>query len=61
MAASIKAAHAHSLNPAITVIVDGRVFKERPWAYVKVGADASSPNVMEVVDTAQRQFRHLKR
>jgi hypothetical protein len=61
MAASIRAAHAHSLNPALAVIVDGRLFHERPWAYAKVGADASSRSVMEVVATAQRAERQRPR
>ena len=61
MAASIRAAHAHSLNPALAVIVDGRLFHERPWAYAKVGADASSCSVMEIVATAQRQFNRFNR
>ncbi|HTY94358.1 MAG TPA: hypothetical protein VMC02_10750 [Steroidobacteraceae bacterium] len=60
LAASIKAAHVHSRNPALAVIVDGRVFNERPWAYAQVGADACSGSVMELIATAQRQFQHLK-
>jgi hypothetical protein len=42
LAASVRAAHAHSLNPALTVIVDGRVFHERPHAGAEVGALAST-------------------
>jgi len=61
MAASIRSAHAHSRNPALVVIVDGRLFHERPWAYAKVGADASSCSVTEVVATAQRQLNRLVR
>jgi hypothetical protein len=55
MAASIRAAHAHSRNPALAVIVDGRIFRERPQAYAEVGADASSNSALDVVSTAQRQ------
>jgi len=61
MAASIRAAQANSLNRALSVIVDGRVFQDRPWAYARVGADASSSSIMDVVSTAQRQFEPPKR
>lgn len=57
MAASIRAAHAQSLNPALTVIVDGRVFIDRPQAFAEVGADASSASAMELVSTALRQVK----
>lgn len=57
MAASIRAAHAQSLNPALTVIVDGRVFIDQPGAFAEVGADASSDSAMELVSTALRQVK----
>lgn len=55
MAASIRAAHAQSCNPALTVIVDGRVFHEQPDAWEAVGADGGSHSAMDVVASAQRQ------
>jgi hypothetical protein len=55
MAASIRAAHAHSRNPGLIVIVDGRVFHERPRAFAEVGADAGSGSAMDLVSTAQAQ------
>jgi hypothetical protein len=58
MAASIRAAHAQSLNPALTVIVDGRVFHERPQAFAEVGADAS---VASAQDIAPAAMHHAKR
>lgn len=55
MAASIRAAHANSLNPAITVIVDGRVFFEQPRAFAQVGADAGSGSALGIVSIAQNE------
>jgi hypothetical protein len=55
MAASIRAAHAQSLNPGLTVIVDGRVFHDRPRAFAEVGADASSASALDIVSTSTRQ------
>jgi len=52
MAASIRAAHAESLNPALTVIVDGRVFHERPQAFSEVGADGSAASAQDAAPTA---------
>jgi hypothetical protein len=52
MAASIRAAHAESLNPALTVIVDGRVFHERPQAFNEVGADGSTASAQDAAPTA---------
>ncbi len=52
MAASIRAAHAHSLNPALTVIVDGRVFHEQPLAFASVGADAGIASAWDIAPAA---------
>jgi len=57
MAASIRAAHLHSLNPALTVIVDGRLFHEQPDAFVDVGADASIDDALGIVPVAQSQLK----
>jgi len=54
MAASIRAAHAHSLNPALTVVVNGRVFFEDADAYLSVGADSDSASAEDVLAAAQR-------
>jgi hypothetical protein len=40
MRKTIVAARAASLNPAMTVIVHGRTFFERPRAYIDIGADS---------------------
>jgi hypothetical protein len=40
MRKTILAARAASLNPAMTVIVHGRTFFERPRAYIDIGADS---------------------
>lgn len=53
LAKSIRAAHAHSRNPGMVVIVDGRVFHDRPQAFMEVGADASNANALDIVATAQ--------
>lgn len=55
MAASIRAAHASSLNPALTVIVDGRIFFEQPNAFVQVGADAASSSALGIVTVVQNE------
>jgi len=52
MAASVRAARAGSLNPGLIVIVDGRVFFERPSAFEEVGADAGSASALDLVSTA---------
>jgi hypothetical protein len=54
MSATIRAAHAASLNPALMVIVDGRAFFERPMSFVDVGADAACVTVVEAVPAAHR-------
>ena len=61
MAASIRAAHAQSLNPALTVIVDGRVFYERPTAFAEVGADASFASAQDIAPGAMHHARRGKR
>ena len=53
LAASISAAHANSRNPGLVVIVDGRVFHDRPSAFAEVGANASNASAMDIVATAQ--------
>jgi hypothetical protein len=60
MAASIRAAHAQSLNPALTVIVDGRVFHERPLAFSEVGADASVASAQDIAPAAMHHARRGK-
>lgn len=54
MSATIRAAHAASLNPALMVIVDGRWFCERPQSFRDVGADAGCVTVVEAVPAAHR-------
>ncbi len=61
MAASIRAARAHSLNPALTVIVDGRVFHERPEADAEVSADDSAPGAEGLVSAALNQMQRRQR
>ncbi len=58
MAASIRAAHAQSLNPALTVIVDGRVFHDRPSAFAEVGADIGVASAQDIAPSA---MHHAKR
>jgi hypothetical protein len=60
MATSIRAAHAHSLNPALTVIVDGRVFHEQPQAGARVGAHASAHSARDLVSAALFQTQRRK-
>ncbi len=45
---------AASCNPALAVIVAGRVFFERPGAWREVGADAACMSVLDIVPTAKR-------
>ncbi len=54
MAASIRAAHASSRNPALVVVVGGRVFHEQPRAGADIGADASSTSALDIVSNALR-------
>ncbi len=54
MRASVRAAHAASLNPALAVIVDGRSFYEQPLAYLEVGADGGCTTSIDAVPAAQR-------
>jgi hypothetical protein len=61
MAASIRAAHAHSLNPALTVIVDGRVFHDQPQAGAGVGADAGARSAQGLVPAAMCPMQDRKR
>lgn len=56
LAASIRAAHANSRNPALVVIVGGRIFHERPEAYVAVGAHAGSTTALDLVSRATVQL-----
>jgi hypothetical protein len=55
MAASIRAAREGSLNPALVVTVDGRMFHDRPQACAEVGADAGSASALDVVSAATRR------
>ena len=57
MEASIRAAHAHSLNPALTVIVDGRVFFENAQAHELVGADSGAASAIDVAAATQMQAK----
>ena len=59
MQMTIRAALAASRNPALAVIVDGRLFFERPDAYFDVGADAGCVSVVESVAAAQRLLDDL--
>ncbi len=59
MGASVRAAQAASLNPALAVIVHGRAFVERPSTYFGVGADAASVTVIDSVAIAQRLLDSL--
>ncbi len=54
MRATIRNAHAASMNPAIAVIVDGRAFFEEPQNYLQVGADAGCGSVCDSLLTASR-------
>jgi hypothetical protein len=54
MAASICAARKSSLNPALRIIADGRIFFDRPEACAAVGADASSGSALELMATATK-------
>lgn len=55
MAASIRAAREGSLNPALVVTVDGRIFHDRPQASTEVGADAGSASALDLVSAATRR------
>ena len=57
MAASIRAAHANSRNPALVVVVDGRVFHDHLHTGVDAGVSASSASALDLVSTATRQIR----
>ena len=59
MGTTIRAAQAASRNPALAVVVDGRLFFERPDAYFDVGADAGCASVVESVGAAQRLLDDL--
>ena len=61
MAASIRVAHRYSRNPGLVVIVDGRVFNERPDAYSEVGATAGSASADDLVATARRALGNVSR
>jgi hypothetical protein len=56
MAASIRTARAHSRNPGLVVIVDGRIFHERPLAFADVGADAGSTGAQDLISRAAAQI-----
>ena len=60
MAASIRAARAHSLNPALTVIVNGRVFYERPQADTEVSADVTVHGAQGLVSAALTQMQRRR-
>ena len=52
--ATIDAARAASLNPALIVMVDGRTFVERPQIYKAVHANAMGTSALEAVGVAER-------
>jgi hypothetical protein len=52
MAETISGARAASLNPALTVLVGGRVFFDHRELSASVGADASTMSALQVVLTA---------
>ncbi len=54
LAQNIREAYAASLNPNLTVVVDGRLFFERPQAYRQVGADAACVSSAYIVAVAER-------
>lgn len=60
MAASIRAARANSLNPALTVIVNGRVFYEGSQADTDVSADGSVHGAQGLVSTALTQMQRRR-
>jgi hypothetical protein len=53
LAALIRVARAASRNPALTVMVDGRIFLENPEYYVLVGADAACLSADRVAAVAE--------
>jgi hypothetical protein len=61
MAASIRVAHQCSRNPGLVVIVDGRVFHDRPDAFSQVGATAGSASADDLVATARRALADVSR
>jgi methanogenic corrinoid protein MtbC1 len=52
--ATIDAARAASLNPALIVMVDGRTFAERPQIYRAVHANAMSLSALDAAPIAER-------
>ena len=54
MRATIDFARAHSLNPSLIVMVDGRTFVERPQMFRAVHANAMGLNALESVAVATR-------
>ena len=54
MRATIDLARAHSLNPSLIVMVDGRTFIERPQMFRAVHANAMGLNALESVAVATR-------
>lgn len=56
MAATIRAARKSSINPALAVIVDGRLFHDHPLACAAVGADASCSCALELLPVVERQL-----
>ncbi len=57
VARSIQAAQKASRNPRLAVIVDGRLFFERPLAYREVGADGGCASTSGIVAAAERLLR----
>jgi hypothetical protein len=54
MRSTIRAARLASVNPSLTVLVDGRVFFDKPRAYLEVAADGASPSAVDGVRVARR-------
>lgn len=60
MAASIRAARQNSLNPALTVMVNGRVFYEHPPEETDVRADGTVPGAQGLIAAALTQIQRRK-
>ena len=56
---TILAAQNASMNRSLAIIVDGRVFVERPQSSVEVGADAGCISVVDCVPAAERLVTSL--
>jgi len=61
VAKTISGARAASCNPALAVLIGGRLFTEQPELGVSVGADACIASSTDVVEAVSRVFDQRRR